>query len=86
MTVTSEWRPSRVRGLPATGVKKVRRRQANLHLFTYVVGNALAWILWAAISISADHWYWWALIPLLGWAIVLGIDFALTQKEGRRRT
>ena len=48
-----------------------RRRVARLHLFTYVVGNALFWLLWAAISISAETWYWWPLVPFAGWTLVL---------------
>jgi hypothetical protein len=48
-----------------------RRRRRKLHLFTYVVGNAVAWLLWAALSVSADRWYWWAAVPLAGWTVVL---------------
>lgn len=50
-----------------------RRRRAKLHLFTYVIGNALFWTLWAAVSISADHWYWWPVVPLAGWTLVLAL-------------
>ena len=54
-------------------VVDARRRRANLHLFTYIVGSALFWVLWAAISISADTWYWWALVPIVGWTLVLAV-------------
>ena len=43
-----------------------RRRRAKLHLFTYVVGNALFWTLWGAVSISTDRWYWW---PSCRWLV-----------------
>lgn len=56
---------------PALRVLESRRRGAQLHLFTYVVGNALFWTLWAAIWVTADRWYWWPIIPLAGWALVL---------------
>lgn len=54
-------------------VVEVRQRRANLHLFTYIVGSALFWVLWAAISISADAWYWWALVPIACWTLVLAV-------------
>ena len=50
-----------------------RRRAARLHLLTYVVGNAFFWVLWAAVSVSADHWYWWAVVPVAGWTLVLAL-------------
>jgi hypothetical protein len=46
---------------------------ARLHLITYIIGNALFWTLWAAVSVSADRWYWWALVPLAGWTAVLAL-------------
>ena len=52
---------------------ETKRRQATLHLFTYAAGNALAWLLWGAITISTDHWYWWPLVPLAGWTLVLAL-------------
>lgn len=50
-----------------------RHRLARLHLLTYLVGNAVFWMLWAAISVSADHWYWWPIVPLVGWTVLLGV-------------
>jgi 2TM domain len=47
------------------------KRAAKLHLFTYVLGNAIFWTLWAALSVSADDWYWWLAVPFVGWTIVL---------------
>ena len=56
---------------PEFRVVEVRQRVAQLHLFTYIVGNALFWTLWAAISVTADHWYWWPILPFVAWALVL---------------
>jgi hypothetical protein len=56
---------------PDLRVIESRRRAANLHLFTYLVGNAIFWTLWAAAFVSADVWYWWLVVPLVGWTIVL---------------
>lgn len=50
-----------------------RRHRARLHLFTYLVGNALLWTLWGAISISANDWYWWPVVPFAGWTLVLAL-------------
>jgi hypothetical protein len=58
---------------PEPQAADARRRRARLHLVTYTVGSALFWVLWAAISISADTWYWWALVPLAAWTIVLAV-------------
>jgi 2TM domain-containing protein len=52
---------------------EARRRRARLHLLTYLVGNALFWVLWGAISLSTDHWYWWPVVPFVGWSVVLGL-------------
>jgi hypothetical protein len=50
-----------------------RRRRADRHLLTYLVGNAIFWTLWAAAFVSADAWYWWLVVPLVGWTIVLAL-------------
>ena len=62
--------------LPGAGLRLVPpiARRRELHLVTYVVGNALAWLLWASIAVSAEAWYWWLLVPLAGWTLVLGLD------------
>ena len=49
------------------------RRRERPHLLTYVVANAVTWALWAAISVSADPWYWWPIVPLVGWTLVLAL-------------
>jgi hypothetical protein len=51
------------------------RSGAQLHLFTFVVGNALFWTLLGAVSISADRWYWWPVAPFAGWTLVLALHF-----------
>jgi apolipoprotein N-acyltransferase len=56
------------------------RRRARLHLFTFGVGTALFWTLWAAVSISTDGWYWWVVVPLVGWTLVLALH--LRQRAG----
>lgn len=65
--------PAAVPRRPELRVIASRPRAAQLHLFTFVVGNALFWTLWAAISVAADRWYWWPVIPFAGWALVLAV-------------
>jgi hypothetical protein len=50
------------------------------HLRSYAVGNAGAWLLWGAIAISADRWYWWPLIPLAGWTATLVLYLWVTRR------
>ena len=69
--------------LPSLAETK-QRRHAELHLFTYIVGNALFWISWAAIAISTDHWYWWPIVPIAGWALVLAVHLAYATRTSRR--
>ena len=52
----------------------------RLHLFTCVVGNALVWTLLAAVSISADPWYWWPVAPIAAWAVTLAVYLALARR------
>jgi hypothetical protein len=40
-------------------------------LVTDVLGHALFWAAWAAVTVSAEAWYWWAAVPLAGWAATL---------------
>ena len=56
---------------PQLRVVEARRRAAQLHLFIYGVGSALFWTRWAAISVTADRWYWWPILPFVGWALAL---------------
>jgi hypothetical protein len=58
---------------PELRVIEGRQRAAKLHLFSYLVGNALFWTLWAAVAVSADAWYWWLVVPFAGWTIVLAL-------------
>jgi 2TM domain len=58
---------------PELRLIETRRRRAKLHLFTYVVGNALFWTLWGAVSVSAEHSYWWPVVPFVGWTLVLAL-------------
>jgi hypothetical protein len=71
--------PARTR--PELRLIASRRRRAKLHLFTDVVGNALFWTLWGAVSISTDRWYWWPVAPLVGWTL----ELALHLWHGRGR-
>jgi hypothetical protein len=50
------------------------RSAAQPYLSTYIVGNAMFWTLWAAISVTADRWYWWPILPFVGWALVLAAN------------
>ena len=60
---------------------ETRRPAPKRDLFTWTVGNALAWLLWAAVSVSADHWYWWAAVPLAGWTLVLGLHLVFSERR-----
>ena len=72
MAVQPQPKPAPV-ALPRPDLRLIqtRSRKAELHLLTFVVANALFWTLWAAISVSAERWYWWPIIPFAGWAVVL---------------
>ena len=65
--------PARPRATPDLRVIESRQWEAKLHVLTYVVGNAAFWTLWAAVSVSADTWYWWWVVPFAGWTIVLAL-------------
>ena len=77
--------PAAVRQRPQLRVVEARRRAAHLHLFTYLVGNALFWTLWAAISVSADRWYWWPVVPFAGWALVLAAHLWHVYRPAQRQ-
>ena len=87
MEIAVQAHPKTARGpamaSPKLRLVETRRRRARLHLFTYVVGNALFWALWAAISVSADHWYWWPVVPLVGWTLVLALHVWHVYGRGR---
>ena len=75
MGVVTQPRPARTHhgAKPRLYLVAARRSPTGLHLLTYTVGTALFWVLWAAISISADTWYWWAIVPVAGWTLVLAL-------------
>lgn len=75
MVVQAHPEPARRPTSPRPELRRVEatRRRARLHLFTYIVGNALFWSLWGALSVSTDHWYWWPIVPLAGWTLVLAL-------------
>lgn len=85
MTVHAHERaaPPRAPG-PELRLLEAKRRVARLHLLTYIVGNACFWILWGALSISADHWYWWPLVPVAAWTVVLVLHLRSAGVLGRR--
>lgn len=88
---TSATQPKLSRGGPALQppdlrIVEVRRRRARLHLLTYLVGNALFWTLWGAISLSTDHWYWWPIVPFAGWAVVLALHLWHVYRTPRTTT
>jgi hypothetical protein len=71
--VQPKLKPGAPTARPVLTVIEVRRRKAKLHLLTYTVGSALFWVLWAAISVIADSWYWWAVVPVAGWTLALAL-------------
>jgi hypothetical protein len=56
------------------------RRALQIHLGAFALGNALAWLLWGALSVSGP-WYLWPLLPLLGWAIVLTLHAVVVSRS-----
>lgn len=58
---------------PELRLVEARQHAAKVHLWTYIAGNALFWTLWAAVSVSTDAWYWWIVVPFLGWTVVLAL-------------
>jgi hypothetical protein len=70
---------------PPLRIIESRRPAATLHLFTYVVGNALFWVMWTAISVAAATWYWWAIVPVAGWTLVLGLHLRHAYRWSPRR-
>ena len=66
---------------PRLQLVETRLSAPKANLFTWIVGNALAWLLWAAVSVSADHWYWWVAVPLAGWTLVLGLHLVFSRRH-----
>ena len=71
----------RVPQRPELRVVEAGRPAARLHLLTYVVGNAIFWTLWAAISVTAEEWYWWPVLPFVGWTLVLAVHLRHVRTE-----
>ena len=66
---------------PARASARLRSPRAlHVHLGAFALGNALAWLLWGAISVSGP-WYLWPLLPLLGWALVLVLHAAVVSRS-----
>jgi len=86
--VVIEAQPQASRGptLPRPELRLIERgrRRAQLHLFTFVVGNALFWTLWSAVSISTDRWYWWPVVPFAGWTLVLALHLWHVYRTAHR--
>lgn len=55
------------------------RRQASPHLVDFAAGSAVFWVLWSALAVSADTWYWWFLVPVACWTLA----FALRLLQAR---
>ena len=52
---------------------EAKRRPTTLRVLTYIVGSSLGWILWGAITIATDTWYWWPVVLLAAWTLVLAL-------------
>ena len=68
---------------PELRLVEARRHAAKVHLWTYTVGNALFWTLWAAVSVSTDSWFWWIVVPVLGWTVVLALHLRHAYRRPR---
>jgi uncharacterized protein DUF3995 len=53
--------------------RSVPRLPMGRHVRSFAVGNAGAWLVWGAISISAHRWYWWPVLPLAAWTATLAL-------------
>ena len=85
MVIQAHPKPSHGPTLPRPELRLIEsRRGAQFHLFTFVVGNAFFWSLWGAVSISTDGWYWWPLVPLLGWTLVLALHLRRVLRGASR--
>jgi 2TM domain len=85
MAVQTHPKPTPVALPQRPQLRLVEARAVQLHLFTYVVGGALFWTLWAAITVTADPWYWWPILPFAGWAIVLAGHLWHVHRPSRPR-
>lgn len=70
---------------PELRVIEARRAGGAASSVQYVVGSALFWTLWAAISVTSDRWYWWPIVPFAGWALVLAAHLWHAYRPSRPR-
>ena len=75
-----EQRPVPQRRPPSTRAVRPVPRAARLHLWTYVVGNAAFWALWGATAISTGAWYWWPVVPFVGWTAILAVHLVRARR------
>lgn len=85
MVMQAQPKPTPGPALPRPELRLIEsgRGGAQLHLFTFLVGNALFWTLLGALSISTDRWYWWPALPFAAWALVLTLHFWHVHRSAR---
>jgi 2TM domain-containing protein len=49
-----------------------KKREFHIHVTTFVVFNALFWLIWGVVYALTGFWFPWPIFPLAGWAIGLG--------------
>jgi hypothetical protein len=76
--------PLHGRGRRRARVIQDLRPAVRLHLLTYGLANMVFWILWAAISVETDHWYWWPVVPIAGWTALLVVHLWHGRNGGSR--
>jgi hypothetical protein len=60
-----------------------KRRDFHTHLVAYILVNALLWLIWAVLLITADGPALpWPLFPMAGWGI--GLAFHAWDTYGRK--
>jgi hypothetical protein len=59
-------------------VSRLKQKKAfRTHLFSFIVVNAMLWIIWLVIGISAQGsaWFPWPIFPTLGWGVGLAFNW-----------
>jgi fatty acid desaturase len=60
-----------------------KKRDFRTHLAAYVLVNAVFWLIWAVVLVTAGGpWLPWPLFPMAGWGI--GLFFHAWDTYGRR--
>lgn len=60
-----------------------KRRDFRTHVVAYVLVNAVFWLIWSVVLVTADGpWLPWPLFPMAGWGI--GLFFHAWETYGRR--